>query len=75
MAQSLNAAWRKDPPDGERRAARLGELAQMAFAEMRALLHELMPGEEPHPASHSQRPHRCTCSRARCSSSTVWRPP
>jgi signal transduction histidine kinase len=45
MAQSLSAAWRKDPLDGERLAARLGELAQMAFAEMRALLRELMPGE------------------------------
>ena len=47
MAQSLNAAWRKDPADGERRAARLGELSQMAFEEMRALLRELMPCEEP----------------------------
>jgi signal transduction histidine kinase len=45
MAQSLTAAWRKDPLDGERRAERLGELAQMAFGEMRALLQELMPGE------------------------------
>jgi len=38
MAQSLSAAWGKDPRDGERRAARLGQLAQMAFDEMRALL-------------------------------------
>jgi signal transduction histidine kinase len=45
MAQSLTAAWRKDPLDGERRAERLGELAQMAFGEMRALLRELMPGD------------------------------
>jgi signal transduction histidine kinase len=45
MAQSLSAAWRRDPVDGERRAARMGDLAQMAFAEMRALLRELMPGE------------------------------
>ena len=45
MAQSLSAAWRRDPLDGERRAARMGELAQMAFGEMRALLRELMPGE------------------------------
>lgn len=45
MAQSLAAAWRRDPRDGERRAARMGELAQMAFAEMRALLRELMPGD------------------------------
>ena len=47
MAQSLSAAWRRDPLDGERRAARMGELAQMAFGEMRALLRELMPGEPP----------------------------
>jgi len=45
MAQSLSAAWGKDPCDGERRAARLGQLAQMAFDEMRALLEELTPGE------------------------------
>ena len=45
MAQSLSAAWRKDAADGERRAARMGELAQMAFEEMRALLRELLPGE------------------------------
>jgi len=51
MAQSLNAAWRKDPADGERRAARLGELSQMAFEEMRALLRELMPCEEPSAAA------------------------
>jgi hypothetical protein len=46
MAQSLSAAWRKDPADGERRAERLRELAQMAFEEMRALLRELTPGDE-----------------------------
>jgi signal transduction histidine kinase len=45
MAQSLSAAWRKDPGDGERRAERLRELAQMAFDEMRALLRELTPGD------------------------------
>jgi signal transduction histidine kinase len=45
MAQSLSAAWRRDPVDGERRAARMAELSQMAFEEMRALLRELMPGE------------------------------
>jgi signal transduction histidine kinase len=47
MAQSLSGAWRKDPADGERRAARLGELSQMAFEEMRALLRELTPCDEP----------------------------
>ena len=45
MSQSLSAAWRRDPADGERRATRMAELAQMAFEEMRALLRELMPGE------------------------------
>jgi two-component system, NarL family, sensor kinase len=56
IAQSLNAAWRKDPGDGERRAERLGELAQMAFAEMRALLQELTPGEAPAGAARSAAP-------------------
>jgi signal transduction histidine kinase len=51
MAQSLTGAWKKDPADGERRAARLGELSQMAFEEMRALLRELMPSDEPVPAA------------------------
>ncbi|MEP7243597.1 MAG: GAF domain-containing sensor histidine kinase [Gammaproteobacteria bacterium] len=43
MSQSLVAAWRKDPAEGERRAHRLEELSQLAFAEMRALLLELRP--------------------------------
>lgn len=43
MAQSLPDAWRRNPQDGERRATRVGELSQMAFAEMRALLQELTP--------------------------------
>jgi signal transduction histidine kinase len=43
MAQSMSGAWKRDPLDGERRAERTAELAQMAFAEMRALLRELMP--------------------------------
>jgi len=43
ISQSLVPAWRKDPSEGERRARRVEELSRMAFAEMRALLHELQP--------------------------------
>jgi signal transduction histidine kinase len=43
IAQSLGAAWRKDPKEGERRAHRLEELSQLAFGEMRQLLRELRP--------------------------------
>lgn len=43
ISQSLVPAWTKDPAEGERRARRLEELARLAFAEMRALLHELQP--------------------------------
>lgn len=43
ISQSLVSAWQRDPKEGERRAHRLEELAQMAFAEMRALLRELRP--------------------------------
>jgi len=53
ISQSLVSAWQRDPKEGERRAHRLEELAQMAFAEMRALLRELRPlGKEPeHPGA------------------------
>lgn len=43
IAQSLSDAWRHDPDEGERRAERLGELAQLAFAELRGLLQQLSP--------------------------------
>ncbi|MBD8525422.1 GAF domain-containing sensor histidine kinase [Pseudomarimonas arenosa] len=43
LAQALPSAWRSSPEEGERRAQRLAELAQTAFAEMRALLRELQP--------------------------------
>jgi signal transduction histidine kinase len=43
ISQSLVPAWAKDPAEGERRARRLEELSRLAFAEMRALLHELQP--------------------------------
>ena len=68
MAQSLSAAWRKDPADGERRAERLRELAQMAFEEMRALLRELTPGDEISALARAAR--RCRRWPASCWSST-----
>ena len=43
IAQSLGAAWKRNPEEGERRVARLLELSQTALAEMRALLSELRP--------------------------------
>jgi len=49
LAQALPSAWRRSPDEGERRAERLAELAQTAFAEMRALLRELQPPEEAGP--------------------------
>ncbi len=43
ISQSLADAWKRDPAEGAQRAARLSELSQMAFAELRALLKELSP--------------------------------
>lgn len=45
IAQSLAPAWRRDPAEGERRAARVEELSRHGFAEMRALLRELRPAQ------------------------------
>ena len=45
LAQTLVTVWRRDADEGARRVARLTELTQTAFAEMRALLHELRPTE------------------------------
>lgn len=47
IAQSLSEAWHYNPAEGERRAARLSELAQLAFAELRGLLRELSPSAAP----------------------------
>jgi len=47
IAQSLSEAWHYNPAEGERRAARLSELAQLAFAELRGLLRELSPSHAP----------------------------
>lgn len=43
LAQALPSAWQRSPNDGTAAAARLAELAQTAFAEMRALLRDLEP--------------------------------
>jgi signal transduction histidine kinase len=43
MSQSVIAAYKKDPKEGERRARRIEELSQLAFGEMRQLLNELRP--------------------------------
>lgn len=47
IAQSLGSAWRRNPSAGEQRIQRLLELSQAALAEMRALLVELRPTDEP----------------------------
>lgn len=46
VAESLAAAYRRDPAEGEKRSARLAEQLARALAEMRALLKELRPAEE-----------------------------
>lgn len=43
LSQTLTTAWQRSPEEGERRGARLQQLAQTAFAEMRMLLHQLAP--------------------------------
>jgi signal transduction histidine kinase len=45
IAESAGPAWRRDAAEGERRTARVLELSEVAFAEMRALLAELWPRE------------------------------
>ncbi len=43
LTQSLEGAWLRDPAEAARRSARLGELARLACAELREMLHELAP--------------------------------
>jgi len=43
LTQTIDSAWKRDPAEGARRVARLSELAQTAFVEMRMLLRELSP--------------------------------
>ena len=43
LTQSLQGAWQRDPAEASRRVERLGELARLACAELREMLHELAP--------------------------------
>ena len=43
ISQSLGEAWETNPEEGARRTRRLGQLAQMAFSELREMLGELSP--------------------------------
>jgi two-component system NarL family sensor kinase len=43
LTQTIDSAFKRDPVEGARRVARLGELAKTAFVEMRMLLRELSP--------------------------------
>ena len=45
LSQTIATTWKRDPAEGEARAARLQHLAQTAFAEMRMLLQQLTPAE------------------------------
>ncbi len=49
IAQSMQGAWRSDPAEGERLAARLAELSQLALSELRGMLRELTREDHPHP--------------------------
>jgi signal transduction histidine kinase len=45
LSQTLPAAWQRSQEEGEKRVARLQQLAQTAFAELRMLLRQLVPPE------------------------------
>jgi signal transduction histidine kinase len=45
LSQTLATTWKRNPAEGEQRVARLHQLAQTAFAEMRMLLRQLAPAE------------------------------
>jgi len=45
LSQTLVSTWKRNPAEGEQRVARLHQLAQTAFAEMRMLLRQLAPAE------------------------------
>jgi signal transduction histidine kinase len=49
LSQTLVSTWQRSPEEGEKRVARLQQLAQTAFAELRMLLRQLAP---PDSASH-----------------------
>ena len=50
LSQTIATTWKRDPAEGEARAARLHQLAQTAFAEMRMLLQQLAPSASEAPA-------------------------
>ncbi|MEM7051799.1 MAG: GAF domain-containing protein [Acidobacteriota bacterium] len=56
IAQAVPQAYQRDPQEGERRLARLLELNRSALGEMRALLRELRPAEEPMPLNSGEFP-------------------
>ena len=56
LTQTIDSAWRRDPAEGSRRIARLSELAQTAFVEMRMLLRELSPPNDVFAAPHATAP-------------------
>jgi signal transduction histidine kinase len=64
IGQSIAPAWRRDPPEGEHRVARLLELSQTALRELRTLLYDLRPlaetasGENPPALTGMERVHR-----------------
>ncbi len=55
LAQALPSAWQKGQADGLRASARVAELAQLAVAEMRTLLHELSAAERQNHNTRSRR--------------------
>ena len=57
LSQTLASTWKRNPSEGEQRAARLHQLAQTAFAEMRMLLRQLAPAasENYHTVSRKSR--------------------
>jgi signal transduction histidine kinase len=57
IAESVGAAWKRNPVEGEARVTRLLELSQTAQAEMRSLLAELR-ASEPEPEQASETPSR-----------------
>jgi len=54
LSQTLPATWRRSPEEGEKRVARVQQLAQTAFAELRMLLRQLAPPESRQPAISRQ---------------------
>ncbi len=55
LAQALPSAWQKGQAEGLRASARVAELAQLAVAEMRTLLHELSASGRQNQSTRSRR--------------------